>query len=190
MKWLEKERPREIIDSFEEAQQLLHVLRWSEETEISGANRSSTHDFAAYLSNNDMMNTFHIDMMFAHISDRVEEDPGVDCSVAVETLRFWRELDKATSAKYFETYTSRFMHRLEKRLKDGEIAYLVFPVYFEKLAHWLVFKIDVESEQISYGKSMETFASSYTDTLALKVTLSHTKEWPLQMHAPRRFFGG
>ncbi|KAF9554420.1 hypothetical protein CPC08DRAFT_174478 [Agrocybe pediades] len=95
-----------------EARELTRILRWDEKTEIPGANGDTTCSFASYLSDDSMMATKHIDMMFAHLSDRVEMDGTLDSLVAVETLRFWRAVEKATSAKYFNAKSERFLLRM------------------------------------------------------------------------------
>jgi hypothetical protein len=110
-----------------EARKLTQILRWGEETNIPGANRTATHQFFTYLSESTKMNTSHINMMFSHLSDRVEQDETLDSLVAVETLRFWMEINKAASIGHFSKESPCFLGRLEKRLKKEEIDYLVFP---------------------------------------------------------------
>jgi hypothetical protein len=154
-KWLESEiktangKGKEMCF---EAQRLLRVLRWSEETEVAGANQDRTHLFAAYLSNNTMMSTGHINMMFSHLSDRAETDDTIDTMVAIETLRFPMLLEKAKSANALKTKPSKFMTRLEKRVMDEELKHLIFPAYTEKQKHWIVVKVDFERKELSYGK--------------------------------------
>lgn len=61
------------------------ILRWNETASIPGANRNTTCDFASFLSNDTMMMTTQIDMMFSDLSDRIES---VESYVRVETSRF------------------------------------------------------------------------------------------------------
>ena len=96
--------------------------------------------------------------MFAHISDRIENDETIDSLVAVETLRFWTEIDKAKSAKYFEKASgSAFIRRLEMRILDEELDFLVFPVRMDSQTHWLTFKLDFKNCELAYGMKLFSF---------------------------------
>ena len=82
-------------DLFICARRSLETLRWNEDTGIPGANRTTTLEFASYLSHNKMMKTIHLDMMFTFVSELagdVEEE-----KAHVETMRFWREIDMLKS---------------------------------------------------------------------------------------------
>ena len=82
-------------DLFIRARRSLETLRWNEDTGIPGANRTTTLEFASYLSHNKMMKTIHLDMMFTFVSELtgdVEEE-----KAHVETMRFWREIDMLKS---------------------------------------------------------------------------------------------
>ena len=139
-------------EMYKEARRLTKALRWSDETNIPGANRNPIDIFAHYLSDNTMMNSYHINMMFAHLSDRIEKDETIDSLVAVETLRFWGEIDKAKSAKSFKkAFRSAFLQRLEKRILDEELDFLVFPVQMDSQMHWLTFKLDFKNCELAYG---------------------------------------
>jgi len=128
-----------------------------------GANRTATHAFATYLSDNGKMSTSHINMMFSHLSDRVESDETLDSLVSVEMLRFWDEIKKAKSIDHFNAVSSRFMRRLERRLKDEEIDYLVFPTRMDLEEHWLPFSLDFRSNELSYGKRVVSINQKMID---------------------------
>ena len=149
--WLNNQLQTGSRGPFAKARSYIAVLRWNETTLIPGANCNTTCDFARFLSNDTAMMTTQIDMMFSDLSDRIELDESVESYVRIETLRFWRELDKAESSKDFNTSSRSFLSRLEDRLQNGEIDYLLFPVYLAPENHWLTFKLDFESNQLSYG---------------------------------------
>lgn len=145
----------EELEMYREARRLTKSLRWSDETNIPGAIRNPVDIFVHYLSDNTMMNSYHINMMFAHLSDRIEKDETIDSLVAVETLRFWGEIDKAKSAKFFEKAPgSAFLRRLEKRILDEELDFLVFPVRMDSQMHWLTFKLDFKNCELAYGTKL------------------------------------
>lgn len=155
LKWLDQKiesKSGSEAELYLEAHRLTQMIRWREETDIPGANRTATDCFGAYLSESTKMSTSHINMMFSHLSDRVEKDETLDCLVAVETLRLWTEINKATSINDFNKESARFLRRLEKRLKDEEIDYLIFPTRNDSEEHWLTFKLDFRSNELSYGK--------------------------------------
>ncbi|KAF8692616.1 hypothetical protein AX14_002429 [Amanita brunnescens Koide BX004] len=77
------------------ARQSLEMLCWNEDTEISGANRSTTLDFALHLSHDAMMHTIHINMMFEYVSELAGDLEQV--KTHVETMRFLSEIDKLKS---------------------------------------------------------------------------------------------
>jgi hypothetical protein len=93
-----------------------------------------------------------IDIMFAHISDHIEQDETLDSLVTVETLRLWTEIEKAKNIQYFNGHPPTFLCCLEKRILDGEINYLVFPVHWDTQKHWLTFKLDFQLKELSYGE--------------------------------------
>lgn len=151
LSWLNNQLQTGSRAPFEKARRYTAALRWNETTCIPGANHNTTCDFARFLSNDTMSMTTQIDMMFSDLSDRIELDESVESYVRIETSRFWRELDKAKSSKDFNTPSRSFLGRLEDRLQNGEIVYLLFPVYLAPEKHWLTFKLDFESHQLSYG---------------------------------------
>lgn len=145
--------PPDSHGPFTHARHLTTILRWNETTWIPGANHNTTSDFATFLSNDTRMRTVHIEMMFSHLSDRIELDESIESYVRVETLRFWRELDMAKSSKDFSTPSkNKFLCRLEDRFRNGEFDYLLFPVFLESEQHWITFKLDFDTNELSYGK--------------------------------------
>lgn len=155
LQWLEQKitsKSGKEAELYVKARQLTQILRWGEETYIPGTNHTATHTFATYLSDNGKMSTSHINMMFSHLSYRVECDETLDSLISVETLRFWDEIKKAKNIDHFNTVSARFMLHLEKRLKDEEIDYLVFPARMDSEEHWLPFRLDFCSNELSYGK--------------------------------------
>ncbi|KAG6906429.1 hypothetical protein DXG01_013965 [Tephrocybe rancida] len=130
-------------------------IRWNEETEIPGAStHSSTADFATLLASDTMMNGSLVDMMFSHLSDRVERDETVETLVIIETLRFMHEISKAKTAGYYNQPSSPFLCRLEERIDSGQQEVLIFPAHLESQQHWLTFKIDFSTREICYGDSL------------------------------------
>ena len=92
MEWVEnysRKEPRGLEGDFVKcAKAILNKLRWDELTEIPGTdgNQTSTFSFASFLSNDKMMGTNHVNMMFASLSERAEEDPTPDTYVIIEQL--------------------------------------------------------------------------------------------------------
>ena len=137
---------------FEMARRYLNILRWHESTEIPGSGTgTTTHDFATYLSDNLKMNDNHINMMFSHLGDRVEQDDTLDAIVVIENMRFMHEIDKATTADYFQNSPTCLMSRLEQRLDVRGADTMIFPAFLESQSHWLTFKLDFEAFELSYG---------------------------------------
>jgi hypothetical protein len=100
-------------DVYREAHKLTNILQWSEETNIAGAH-GTTDVFAHYLSDKTWMNSTQINMMFAHISDRIEQDETLDSLVTVEMLCLWTEIEKAKNIQYFDGHPPMFLCRLKK----------------------------------------------------------------------------
>ncbi|KAH9979551.1 hypothetical protein BGW80DRAFT_1442528 [Lactifluus volemus] len=140
-------------DIYRGAHKLTNILRWSEETNIAGAH-GATDIFARYLSDKTWMNSTQINMMFAHILDRIEQDETLDSLVTVETLCLWTEIKKAKNIQYFDGHPPMFLHRLEKRILDREIDFLIFPVHWDVQKHWLTFKLDFQLKELSYSDSL------------------------------------
>jgi hypothetical protein len=138
---------------FKAAEILLNELRWDEHTDIPGSDGcgTTTFTFAAYLSDNKMMNTDHINMMFSHLSDRAEQDTMIDSFVVIEKLRFMNAIEKVSDAKGRDQPSQPFLRRLEDKIKKKDIQAVVFPVYMKKEKHWLTMRADFEEKEISYG---------------------------------------
>jgi hypothetical protein len=150
-KYLTQARSPQLL--FETAHCYLNMVRWNEPTEIPGSGTgTTTHDFATYLSDDLRMNDSHINMMFSHLGECVEQDDTLDAIVVVETLRFMREINMATSADYFRSSPTRSMSRLEQRLELRGADTMIFPVFLESQSHWLTFKLDIEKYELSYGE--------------------------------------
>jgi hypothetical protein len=94
------------------------------------------------------MSTIHVDMMFSHLADWMEEDETLDSLVKIETLRFWREINQAKSQKYFQSPSKPFLCQLESHVKLKEMDFLVFPVQMDSVGHWLIFKLDFVQNEI------------------------------------------
>lgn len=139
--------------AFRNARNLLDRIRWDEQTKIPGTdgNGTSTFSFAAYLSDDTLMNTDRINMMFSHLSDRAEEDLTTDSFVIIEQLRFMEALAKFSNQV---AQKHRFLDQLGKRIKDGDVQAIVFPVHMPDQKHWLTMQIDIELREISYGVSI------------------------------------
>ena len=155
LEWVDKHMTQAGLPQvlFETAHQYLNILRWDEPTEIPGSGTgSTTHDFAAYLSDNIKMSDIHIDMMFSHLGERVEQDDTLDAIVIVENMPFMHEIDKATSADYFQSSRTRLMSRLEQRSEARGTDTMIFPAFLESQSHWLTFKLDFEKFELSYGE--------------------------------------
>ena len=88
LEWVDKHMTQAGLPQvlFETVRQYLNILHWDEPTEIPGSGTGSiTHDFAAYLSDNIKMSDIHIDMMFSHLGERVEQDDTLDAIVLSKT---------------------------------------------------------------------------------------------------------
>ena len=131
------------------ARQSLETLRWNEDTDISGANRTTTLDFASYLSHDAMMHTIHIDMMFEYVSELAGDLEQV--KTHIETMRFLSEIDKLKSQEDLDKPSKRFMQRIEQRIADEEITVLIAPCFLNTAKHWLTIKIDFVNQTVSYG---------------------------------------
>lgn len=130
----------------------LLALRWNELTDIPGAgNRTTTQLFACLLSA-DRMSDVLVDMMFSHLSERAEGDPTLDNIIIIETLRFMNDINKAAKKEDHNEPLTSFLKRLEDRIKATQSDTLLFPAFLEKPKHWLTFKIDFRTSELSYGK--------------------------------------
>jgi hypothetical protein len=153
--WLEEEADRHLGDArqlMDTAQLYTKSIRWREETGVSGAGTyTTTFAFSAFLSNNTMMATDHINMMFAHLADRAETDKVTDDFVMIENLRFMHEIEKANSYTYWDSPSPSFLRRLEERVLQKALTAMIFPVYLANMRHWLAFRIDFENKELAYG---------------------------------------
>jgi hypothetical protein len=153
--WLGKEAQcaqpttRQLMDT---AHSYTKSLRWNESTRISGAGTyTTTYAFASFLSNNSMMATDHINMIFAHLGDCAESDEATDEFLTIENLQFIHEIEKANEYSYWDSPSPSFLRRLEERALHNKLTAMVFPVYVAKVKHWLAFRIDFENEELAYG---------------------------------------
>ena len=99
LEWVDKHLTRAGLPQvlFETARHYLNILQWDEPTEIPGSGTgTTTHDFAAYLSDDVKMNDVHINMMFSHLGEHIEKDDTFNAIVVIENMRFMHEIDKAT----------------------------------------------------------------------------------------------
>ena len=63
---------------FEVAHYYLTTVQWNKVTEIPGSGSgTTTHEFAAYLSNVIRVNNNHINMVFTHLGECIEQDGGL-----------------------------------------------------------------------------------------------------------------
>ncbi|KDR78516.1 hypothetical protein GALMADRAFT_209010 [Galerina marginata CBS 339.88] len=132
IQWVDKYRrkePKGLEDLMKHAEGPLNKHRWDEFTEIPGADgyQTSTFKFASYLSDNKVMGTDHINMMFVHLSERAEEDPTTDEYVIIEQLRFMKAVEKVACAKKNEN-SERWLGRLEDK-SEIETYTLLFFLY-------------------------------------------------------------
>ena len=72
-------------------------LQWNEKTVIPGAGTNSTAQESLRVLSDDWVNDVLIDMMFSHLSERAEQNEALDSIIIVETLRFMRDINRATS---------------------------------------------------------------------------------------------
>ena len=158
--WVEERMHKRLKDLEPEGQLLNHAkkvlskLRWNEQTDIPGADgiHTSTFTFASYLSDNKMMNTDHINMMFAHLSERAEEDPTTDNFVIIEKLRFMKAIEKVARATKKDEKSERWLARIEDKVRNGDIQAIVLPVHIPDQMHWTTIRIDFEEQEIAYGE--------------------------------------
>ena len=134
------------------ARRSLETLRWNEDTQIAGANRTTTLAFASYLSHNAMMHTAHINMMFAYVSELAGDLEQV--KTHVETMRFWHEMDKLKSQEDLNKPSQRFMQRIENRIAEEKITVLIMPCFMNAANHWLTIKLDFINQAVSYGNGL------------------------------------
>lgn len=98
------------------------------------------------------MNDTLIDMMFSHLSECTEEDATLDSFVIIETMRFMHDINKARSETDHTNPLTTFLKCLEAHIRKSNYDTLIFPVHLEEEKHWLVFKIDFDCQELSYGK--------------------------------------
>ena len=141
------------IETLRKARLYLENLRWRESLHIPGADgaTTSTYTFTAFLSNDSLMNTDHINMMFSYLSDRAEKDELTDASVIIETLRFMHAIEKASSATDFNKPSETYLQRLEERIRRENITALMIPVHMLAEMHWVAIRIDFEEQEIAIG---------------------------------------
>lgn len=172
--WLDENSNSAESELFRCARQTFGTLRWNEETDISGANRATTLDFASFLSHNAMMSTVHMDMMFAYLSELLGEQG----TTHVETMRFWFEIDQLKSEVDLEKRSKRFMKQIEHRIADNEIKVLIMPCFLTRQSHWLTIKIDFADKTITYGKGQIMRTIIITLIYVTGDSLSHKKMPP------------
>ena len=127
-----------------------------------------------------MMGTDHINMMFASLSERAEEDPTTDAYVIIEQLRFMGAVKKVACAKKNKK-SERWLRRLEDKVRNGEVHAIVLPVYMENERHWVAIRIDFENEEIAYGESFISYLKARPlNKPHKKATRWSTKECPHQ----------
>ena len=134
------------------ARRSLETLRWNEDTVIPGANRTTTLEFASYLSHNTMMGTIHLDMMFTFVSELAGD--AEQAKAHVETMRFWREIDKLKSKEDIDKPSKRFIRRIEEQIAEEEITVLIMPCFMNTVNHWLTIKLDFVNQTLSYGNCL------------------------------------
>jgi hypothetical protein len=98
------------------------------------------------------MSDILIDMMFSQLSERAESDPTLDDIVIIETRRFMNDINKAISQEDHNKPLTSFLKRLEDRITTTRSDTLLFPAFLPKEKHWIAFKIDFHSSELSYGK--------------------------------------
>ncbi|KAF8814343.1 hypothetical protein BYT27DRAFT_7250099 [Phlegmacium glaucopus] len=164
MEWVEErtegaQKKEQEMRLWKQAKDILNQLRWNEHTNIPDADgvSTSTFKFASYLSDNKMMDTDHINMMFAHLSERAEEDPATDSFVVIEQLRFLKAIEKVACAKGKDDRchkSERWLGWLKQKISDRDVQAIILPVYLPDHKHWVMIQIDFEEEEIVYGDSL------------------------------------
>jgi hypothetical protein len=136
--WLKNEAHSTSPQLRETAHRYAESLRWNEQANISRAGTyTSTHSFTAFLSNNVMMATDHMNMMFSYLSDRAECDEVTDRFIVIENLCFMHQIEKAKTPNHWDSPSSSFLKRLKEWILDKKVLAMVFPVFLADMKHWL-----------------------------------------------------
>ncbi|KAF8814925.1 hypothetical protein BYT27DRAFT_7010209, partial [Phlegmacium glaucopus] len=129
-------------------------LRWNKQTTIPGAaSQATTFDFAGLLASHWISGT-HIDMMIQNLSEHNESNEVLDALIIIENLRFMNDINKATAIDDHNEPLTKFLGRLEHRIKLNNSEMLLFPAHMEKMKHWVAVQVDFKAKTISYGDSL------------------------------------
>jgi hypothetical protein len=157
--WIDKQVARGDSELLQVAHGRVMSLRWNEYTSLPGSAAQATTLVFSRLLSEEHITASLMDMMFSHLSERVEQDMTLDSLVIIETLRFMHDINKAASEADHAKPLTPFLKRLEDRIRSNKSDTLIFPAFLESAKHWLAFKIDFEHGELSYGELQRNIAN-------------------------------
>ncbi|KAK1226504.1 Methionine--tRNA ligase, mitochondrial [Marasmius sp. AFHP31] len=137
-----------------EAQRWMGVLGWNEVIKLQGSGTGDTTvEFSRLVSESKISGTL-IDLMCHQLRERLECDEKHDSEFHIVPRTFIHDINRAKEKTDHLQPLTKYLSRLEARLKQLEIRYLVFPVFNEQAEHWLAFRVDFHQKVITYGDSL------------------------------------
>ncbi|KAK1223303.1 hypothetical protein PQX77_013841 [Marasmius sp. AFHP31] len=137
-----------------EAQRWMGELGWNEGMTLQGSGTNdTTFEFSRLVSDSKISGTL-IDLMCHQLRERLELDKKRDNEFLIVPRTFMHDINRAKEKTDHQRPLTKYLGRLEARLKRLEVHYLVFPVFNEHAQHWLAFRVDFSKKIITYGDSL------------------------------------
>ncbi|KAJ3564561.1 hypothetical protein NP233_g8221 [Leucocoprinus birnbaumii] len=187
--WVEKQKSKFDDDGtvklLNAALESFASLGWDERSRVPGS-ETTTLAFATFLSDDDMMTTQHINMMFHNLDLTHRASKNSSNQRSVQTLKFSSEIRLRKTASE-NRHKPTFMKELEERIGSKEITSLLFPWFDERLKHWVTIEIDFASEVISVGDSLDQNTKNISSSL--EAGIEELQDWIRNTKPPTRSQG-
>jgi len=140
----------------EKVEQSIQAIGWNEPMSRAGHGGQQSGDMSSkwtrLLSDSQVTDTI-VDYLFEEIAERLEEVPEVDADVCVVATEFmWKvekEYDEAKGKMPSEKTFQRHAQKLRSRIQDKK--FLVMPLFFRSLRHFVAVRVNLEERTIEYG---------------------------------------
>jgi hypothetical protein len=127
----------------------LREMAWNANFGHPGAGTGSTTLVLSWLLSDKEICDNLINIMFHQLAGCVEEADNIEQTVHVKTLHFMFDINKAKEKKDHEKPLTKLLHCIKAIVKFKKCVY--FPHYWAAHHHWLVFRLDLEKKELSYG---------------------------------------
>ncbi|KAJ7851333.1 hypothetical protein B0H13DRAFT_2360224 [Mycena leptocephala] len=150
--WIAKRRS--ALPAAERSAEIFSSLGWN--APLEALPRDTTCSSFARMISDRMVSDGGLDMMIRSLQRRISEDPLTASKVLLVQRPFIHEILKATTAdQYKEEKKKGLLLRIEKKLKEADMAELWFAVLWREQKHWLPFKCDFRELTLSYGDPLK-----------------------------------